>query len=157
MSQTTRNLKEEGEEEYAAYHQGTGHEEAHAEEVQLVQSLINGEAGGVEGTTAHTSVVPFCKTDSVKQTQSEPCARDVLSFMEFAEEFGHEAEHLYHAGKRVVEKILHHIKFKTPGVHDFECAGVAVGVGALILDAPPTVAWATGTLTGLGCAAVSVN
>jgi hypothetical protein len=50
----------EGGEEYAAYHQGAGHKEAHTE-VQLVQPLGGERSGGESATTTNSSAVPLCK------------------------------------------------------------------------------------------------
>ncbi len=70
--------EEEGE-EYAAYHKGTRHGEAHTEEAQLVQPLGEG-SGDSQGSSEVTKLVALCKSELNSVTgasQHGACARYV--------------------------------------------------------------------------------
>lgn len=75
---TVGSLQEEEGEEYAAYHQGVGHE-AHAEGIQLVQPLGEGSAEG-QSSSEEAKLVALCKSELNSVTgasQHGACARYV--------------------------------------------------------------------------------
>ncbi len=136
--------QEEGEYESVAYHPGTGgQEEGHPDEGVLYQSL--NEAG-----FAATTPTKACSSEA----KDMPCAKYVGAW-EFIEKFGHEAESLYHKGKRFVHKLLRVLGIHAPSNGAYVCAAVGVGVSFAITDSPFLEQAAIGALSGIGCAAVT--
>ena len=98
--------QEEGGEEYAAYHQGTGsgHEQAHVESGVLEEkgaSFGPGiEAGEGQTHRQADGAVPLCNPDS--QTAGAPCARYALSLGGALGWIKKRAGKLLHSGLKVV-------------------------------------------------------
>ncbi len=143
--------EEEGGYEYASYHHGgeDGEEEDQVEEGLLYQPL---EAPSGEKETKARGTVSLCADAAGKAP--EPCAR-FTSAWGFIESFGHEAEDLYHKGKRFVHKLLSGLKVHAPSGGDYACAAFGVGVSYALTDSPFLEQATIGALSGLGCASVT--
>jgi hypothetical protein len=144
-------VQEEGGYEYASYHHGgeDGEEEDQVEEGLLYQPL---EAPSGEKETKARGTVSLCADAAGKAP--EPCAR-FTSAWGFIESFGHEAEDLYHKGKRFVHKLLSGLKVHAPSGGDYACAAFGVGVSYALTDSPFLEQATIGALSGLGCASVT--
>jgi hypothetical protein len=142
--------EEGGEYEYASYkphaENGKG-EEAHVEPVSLYQPLAVSSGGGEADIDA---TVRVCQDGSEDSSRTKGCAR-YASAWGFIEEFGHEAENLYHKGRHFVHKLLGAIGLRHLNSGDYACAAFGVGVAIYLRDSPFVEQAIGGVLGGLGC------